>query len=417
MPQRTHSPAVHHTMLPAHSEDSKMYSAALTTAWPAANRRSHLDWTDVDMKTVGAGGAVGAGTEHTGAGGERAADTAYAHELGPHRCDAADDVGSYLVRNTLADFLGQSHKRAYSARAPTTTQASLIPPGMSPDAAARELADADAKLRAFSLALHDAFAELSRCQQERQRHSERAAALETELDAARQALNQGAAEEMRLHQAIAQADEELVRADQAARHTQQAAAARADADAQRLRDAEKQVETLMLQRAALESRLAIQSAGDNQALQEKVDSARQQAFLHMQDSIAAAQAQAEGTAKIIALQEELAAVRAELREAEERAAWQREALGPLVNGQAEAALEVVSAGRVGELLREREAALEGKEAALEQREAKALAFERALNEQVCVCVCLCLRVCTCMHTYMNVFICLCVNAHVYTCIV
>ena len=241
MPQRTHSPAVHHTMLPAHSEDSKMYSAALTTAWPAVNRRSHLDWTDADMKTVGAGGAVGAGTEHTGAGGERAADTAYAHELGPHRCDAADDVGSYLVRNTLADFLGQSHRRAYSARAPTTTQASLIPPGMSPDAAARELADADAKLRAFSLALHDAFAELSRCQQERQQHSERAAALETELDAARQALNQGAAEEMRLHQAIAQADEELVRADQAARHMQQAAAARADADAQRLRDAEKQV--------------------------------------------------------------------------------------------------------------------------------------------------------------------------------
>ena len=77
-----------------------LYSAALTTAWPAANRRSHLDWTDADMKTVGAGGAVGAGTEHTGAGGERAADTVYAHELGPHRCDAADDVGSYLVRNT-----------------------------------------------------------------------------------------------------------------------------------------------------------------------------------------------------------------------------------------------------------------------------------------------------------------------------
>ena len=167
------------------------------------------------------------------------------------------------------------------------------------------------------------------------------------------------------------------------------------------------METLKLQRAALESRLAIQAAGDNQALQDKVDSARQHAFLHMQDSIAAAHAQAEGTAKIIALQEEVAAVRAELREAEERAAWQREALGPLVNGQAEAAVEVVSAGRVGELLREREAAVAGKEAALEQREAKALAFERALNEQVCgrgVCVSVYIHMYTSIHLNIYIYI-------------
>ena len=255
----------------------------------ASNRRSHLEWASPDTYASAAqeqlhrdslNSAVNRGGRNTESVIEKemkAVALSESARIGPHCCPDMDDVGSYLVRNTMADFLASS-RHAYSVPAATTTRASLLP-----TADAEQAAQAQEQIRELSLALHQTFSELSRYKQELALQTSRAAALQIELAEERANLRKSSEELVRMQRATKEADDEFVKKSAFSLHLQKATEARAAAAEKRVSDAESQIQSLKLQREGLESRLGIKGSDDSMALQAKVR--RHQALCHLCASV------------------------------------------------------------------------------------------------------------------------------------
>jgi hypothetical protein len=291
-----------------------------------------------------------------------------------------DDVGSLLVRNTLADFLA-SAKPAYTSKLPTTTSVSLVPTEM------QQLQHEDEDSRALRQALEQSMAAASRTEQQLALHLSRASALEGELADEREAVEKAQLLLIDKDRELQMADEELVRARHQFIHLHKAGEARAEAAAQRHQDAERQIETLKTQLAALQTRLAIRNSEDRDVMEDKVRQARLNAEAHMKESIAASREQLLSTKKIKALEDQLNSLRIQLEETEDRAAFQRESLLPLLDGEAAASLQLLTSGGAVQALRDREALINKRMDDLTRREKMCQEFEKMLNRQATVVQC------------------------------
>ena len=291
-----------------------------------------------------------------------------------------DDVGSLLVRNTLADFLA-SAKPAYTSKLPTTTSASLIPTEM------QQLQHEDEDPRALRQALEQSMAAASRTEQQLALNLSRASALEGELADEREALEKAQLLLIDKDRELQVADEELVQARHQFIHLHKAGEARTEAAAQRHQDAERQIETLKTQLAALQTRLALRTSEDRDVMEDKVRQARLNAEAHMKESIAASREQLLSTKKIKALEDQLNSLRIQLEETEDRAAFQRESLLPLLDGEAAASLQLLASGGAVQALRDREAFINKRADDLTRREKMCQEFEKMLNQQATVVQC------------------------------
>lgn len=288
-----------------------------------------------------------------------------------------DDVGSLLVRNTLADFLA-SAKPAYTSKLPTTTSAALVPTKMQQQQ--HETEDP----RVLRQALEQSMAAASRAEQQLALHLSRASALEGELADEREALEKAQLLLIDKDRELQKADEELVQARHQFIHLHKAGEARGEAAAQRHQDGERQIETLKTQLAALQTRLAIRTGEDRDVMEDKVRQARLNAEAHMKESIAASREQLLSTKKIKALEDQLNSLRIQLEETENRAAVQRESLLPLLEGEATASLQLLSSGGAVQALRDREAWINKRADDLARREKMCQEFEKMLNQQAAV---------------------------------